>query len=275
MTPNDRKLDHQGEWSEDEVRHEIRLLNTVISQRGGLRPHHLFADLALAVLAHHVSEYANATLTVLESDVPGTVYPLLRAAFETQLDVVYLTTSGPDFSINGARAYVAARVSDYGFVGLQRRAAKLLKIPWQDSGTLTLKETLRRDAEAWERAAPGQGQLIWDAFKLVRAARKSGKKHWTGLSRMQLHTTIEQRLQEPAVEALFRSLYDQMASRSHSGMRLGPYIQSVDGGVKVASKPDFPDPFPLQRLGDILHTTTSALARFYVQHPHRSPQAPP
>lgn len=75
---------HEGEWSVEDARYWIRLLNTLIQQRRALRYEHLYADLAVVMAAHHVSEYANAVLLVLDSEVPGTAYPLVRSAFESR-----------------------------------------------------------------------------------------------------------------------------------------------------------------------------------------------
>lgn len=260
------KVVHEGEWSHADARHWIRLLNTLIKQRGGLRPAHLYADLAIVMLAHHVSEYANAVLLVLESDVPGTAYPLLRAGFEAELDVLYLVTSGSEFDLVGARAYVAARVSDYAFVGSQRRAAASVGASWPKTPTVPLRERLRQDAATWNRLAPEKGQLIWQAYDLVKASRRAGLKHWTGLSRADLHAALQTRLNESMIEAVFHGMYDQMASRSHSGMRFGHYLEFGER-IKLASKPAVADPFPLQALGSVLDTTVAVLARHFVEQP--------
>ena len=57
-----------------------------------------------------------------------------------------------------------------------------------------------------------------------------------------------------------------LLTRSHSGLRLGPYLTATNRGIQITSKPALVDPFPLQALGAIVQTTTTALARHFVTH---------
>jgi hypothetical protein len=262
------QVTHSGPWSIEDVRHWIQLLNTLKSQRRVVRRAHFFPDIALGMLAHHVSEYANAILLVLESEVPGTAYPLVRAAFEAEIDVLYLTASGERFDFEGARAYVASRVADYTFAGLQRRADARRDIQWPDMQTVPLRKLVRADAEAWDRWSPGKGAIMLAALKAVQADRAAGRRHWSGLSRSDLHQAVATRLSEPGLEITLRGIYDQMATRSHSGLRLGHYLTAEGPArLRLSSKPDLVDPFPLQTLGHILYVTVDALAGFHVENP--------
>lgn len=102
-----------------------------------------------------------------------------------------------------------------------------------------------------ESFGAGKGQLVHDAFDLVKNARAKGRKHWTGLSRDELHNILAALLSEPSASAVFRGRHDQIAARSHSGMRLGSYVE-FGARISLRSAPERVDPFPLQALGYIL-----------------------
>lgn len=199
---------------------------------------HHFADLAAFSLGLDVLEHAMAVALLMSSRVPRSGFSNARSAFESALDLAFLTSDVLQYDMRGALLHVHEVHED---ARLQGKMAKA-----DVSNGYSARETpdLARllDARATSVAGTGlaQASLFRSATEEFLKRPKKKQKTWSGHSREELAAEMLKAIGEPEELAdLVTVTYSDLSARSHPRMRMHQREWSVigDGSTEVANKP--------------------------------------
>ena len=244
----------------EEFEGEIRLCT--------LNPVHLIPDLVRFGLAREVYVHANAVLLLLDSDVPGAVYPNARATFEAAEDLCLLIAR-EDYDWWGGRAYVAELLDQQHSRGLAGKASTSMGKPHAILPFDDIDSVVRAEGDEWETHSGGKRELLLRALNAVRDARaaKPPRWHWSALTRAEIHSEVAAFAGEPPTsELILKSWYNLLSFLAHPSPRLSPnqVEQQPDGSYAFLVTPE--DREDLSGLGGVATETALHIAIRALRH---------
>ena len=201
-------------------------------------PAHFVADRSLIDLAIDIAEHSCAVLTLSVSTVPRTAYSNARSAFESALDILYLTIQEGTYDDNGCaiRAFTALANEN-----IQRRFLEANVLAGVPGPTVEVAEdVIREDARLWDGVVPGKGDALRAAFERVNAL-KPHQRHWSGLEKKELAEKIGGLPGgEPGFAQIYGALYGALSAHSHPRFRGAARSthESNDGGIMISGRPE-------------------------------------
>ena len=187
-----------------------------------IRGDFLIPDLVAVGFARDVFENAVAVRHLATSIVPRAVYPSARAAFEAVFELVTLITD-PDYGAAGCRARVVELLEAERSRKLVR---EVLRYDGRDGEIMQsgpVADQVEEEAKGWDRFAPGRGDMLRDAFKVVLSDRQRRPPQWNWFrsSRVEM-----QRKAAPKIggglqtEKMLESWYQLLSAQSHPSPRI-------------------------------------------------------
>ena len=181
------------------------------------QPEHFVADRGLIDLAIDVAEHGHAVELLAASTVPRAAYANARAAFESALDILYLTLTEEAYDCCGCmlRAFVALANED-----IQRRFVRANMAGGMPAQAVDLAETvILSDARAWDEIVPGKGKELRAAFEEVRASPPH-QHHWSGLTRKERTDALAVSTStEPGFAEIADAIYGALSAHTHPRLR--------------------------------------------------------
>ena len=208
---------------------------------------HHFADSAAFSLGLDVLEHAKAVALLMLSAVPRSGFSNARSAFESALDLAFLTSDVMQYDMRGALLHVHEVHED---VRLQGKMAKAdVSNGFEARETPDLASVLEaRTTSVWGTNS-AQASMLRNATAEFLQRPKEKQKTWSGHNRVQLAKEMLKAIGEPEELAdLMTVTYSDLSARSHPKMRMHQREWSVieDGSIEVTSKPsDFSEPASL------------------------------
>ena len=233
-------------------------LDELIASRPG-RSQHFLADLALKMFAVQVLQYGRAVQHLIEAGFNSWSFSLARVAFETAEDLAYLAFA-PDqdeYGYLGALAVVGAEVAVSKANDLAQSAGAQTGLP-KLTPSRPERDRIRLVADQWEAGRPGATEIVNKAYSATKVAWKKGTKHWTTLSRQNIHEALSKRLADSKLYPVLICWYDILASRSHPGLH-SPQIKLEDGQVTLFTDGDRDHPVPAASVKFAVEFATASL----------------
>jgi hypothetical protein len=206
----------------------------------GVSQDYLVPDLVAIGLSREVFENGHAVLLLAESNVPRTVHPNSRAAFEAAQDLILLVTA-PDYDTAGSEAYVAEvfdkarsrELAEEAFTALGRAS---------EIEHVDVDSVLKDAADTWAGHAPAKAELIFKAKDVIAEYRRRRKYHWSGLTRDEIHRELGTRMKSDGTAEIYKSMYNILSFSSHPSPRLDEQHLSYSKGTGFTLQISSEDP---------------------------------
>jgi hypothetical protein len=207
------------------------------------RADHQVPDLVFLNMLIDVLEHAKAVSLLVDSQVPRAAYGCARASLEAAQDLLLMASDASKYDESGAlaRAFEVAEIEE-----LHRRRERAdqaigisTNIPMAPG-----RDVLDEDAKEWDKAAPGKGRLLLEAYDQVR---KDNRRHWSNMSRKNIAEEIARRAPSGSgLAEMSDALYGLLSIHTHPRPRTGmrEFLQTAPDRYAVKGR-DFDREGPL------------------------------
>ena len=208
------------------------------------RAQHQVPDIVFFNMLADVLENAKAVELLVDSVVPRAAYGSARATLEAAQDLLLMSSDPTKYDESGAfaRAFEVAEIENLH--KRREKADKALGISTSIS-TPNARDVLKDDAANWDKAAPGRGRLLLDAYNQVL---KDGRTHWWNMSRKKIAEEIARRAPtgKTGLAEMSDALYGLLSIFTHPRPRTGmrEWTQTASDRYAVSAR-DFDREGPL------------------------------
>ena len=199
-------------------------------------PNSALGDLATLHLAYEVVEQTKATRILIASDVPRSAYTNARAAFESAIDLMYLTADMSRYSELGAAFRTHEVFEDVRLQAKYVAADKANDLPPREVDDPLI--ILEKDATDLEEDFAEEAALLRQVVLEFSARNGQKRKSFSGLTRdEQMRAAIELIKAEVGIEEIVLASYSALSNNSHPRMRTSDRGWTVNAAGTVAAIP--------------------------------------
>jgi hypothetical protein len=246
-------------------------------RRTPIRQEYLLSDLVALGFARDVLENIRAVAILTQSEVPRSIYPCCRAAFEAAQDLLLLAAR-PNYAEWGARAFINE-------IYEREEVRSTARAIFEDLGEPELvpvvdepEVQVRISGEEWERQGSGKIALVERAHSAVIASRKARAFHWSGLTRTKIHQELVRYIgNDPISGRIYKSYYSLLSIQSHPAPRLEPkHVVRTDDDkwAYIINPPDSGEFVGMGLRAAILAAKTTLVALTIIREPDPNSKSP-